>query len=144
MVAARDIFVERTATGARSVAVLDLGDRRLDGVAQAVDALRHARYAQPALDVDEVLGLAALRTLSDQIELAAAAGSGGTLRLYVEQVQLLAEAVGGYLLRDADEGYQPPELRNRLALLRPLAGELFDLVSELHETERRLDEQRGA
>lgn len=139
MLTAQDIVVEHTPTGPRPVAVFDLTDRELAAAAEALDSLRRERYAHPGLDADDILGLTGLRVVTDQIETLTTVGMHGTLRLPVEQVHLLAEAVGGYLLRDT-ESYQPPELRARLELLRPIAGELLDLVADLRRAQQTLDE----
>jgi hypothetical protein len=142
MLIARDILLEDSPAGVRPVAVFDLGERQIAAVAVAVDALRRERYAHPGLEVDDVLALADLRALSDQVELLEVAATAGTLRVAIAQVRLLAEATGAYLMRGEEETYQPPELRDRLVLLSPLAHELLDLVSDLHEAQRQLDERR--
>jgi hypothetical protein len=139
MLTAPDLVVEHTPTGPRALAVFDLSDVQLAAVREALDAARRERYAHGELDVDDVRALAELRTLTDQVETLALAGGHATLRLAVEQVELLAQAVGAYLLRDTAD-YQPPELRERLALLGPLAGPLLDLVCELRSGQRALDE----
>jgi hypothetical protein len=143
MLPVQDILLESTPAGPRAVAAFDLSDVQLRAVAVALEALRRGRFAYAELDADAVLELAGLRVVTDQVEALAVAGAHGTLRLALEGVHLLAEAVGAYSLRDTD-GYQPPEERERLELLRPLAGDLLDLVSGMHRARQHLaDESQG-
>jgi hypothetical protein len=127
MLACQDIVL----TDHRPVATFDLSNVQLAAVDEALDAYRLATFAYRDLEADDVLALATLRTVTEQVAPLVAAGAHGTLRVDEDGLRVLGQAVVAYLeARDVD-GYQPPELRQRIAVLTELTGELFDLAQTL-------------
>jgi hypothetical protein len=120
------------------LASFDLSDAQLAALDVALDAYRLATFAHRSLEVEDVLALATLRALTDQVAPLVAAGAHGTLRVDDDGLTTLGQAVVAYLQSRDVEGYQPPELRARLTLLDALTRELFDLAAELDAARARL------
>lgn len=118
------------------VATFDLSAVQLAAIDAALEAHRIAGYAQRSLEVDDVLALAKLRDVTEQVTPLAAAGAHGTLRVDTDGVRALGHAIAGYLVARDGDGYQPPELRERIAVLDTLTGELFDLAQALEAARR--------
>ena len=127
MLAWQDIVL----TDRRPVATFDLSDVQLSAVDVALDAYRLATFAYRDLEVGDVLALATLRSVTEQVAPLVAAGAHGTLRVDEDGLRALGQAIVGYLATSDVDGYQPPELRQRIAVLDALTGGLFDLAQAL-------------
>jgi hypothetical protein len=110
--------------------LLSAADARALGT--AVAWLRTREHLAPAIESAEgVLALRALMGLADVLDEVAEAAPGMPVDLRRSQVGLLAEAVTRYVAdRDEDEGYAPPEQRDRLKRLRAMGDRLFDVVAD--------------
>src|SRR5690242_5732380 len=113
MIACREIvFTDRG-----PVAAFDLSDAQLAALDTALEAHRVATFAQRSLEVDDVAALAKLRDVTEQVTPLAAAGAHVTLRVDADGLRAVGHAIAAYLISRDVEGYQPPELRARIALL---------------------------
>lgn len=87
-------------------------------------------------DADEALAVAGLVALDDRLLAASASGPRAVLTVGREDALSLCEIVAAYASDRDVESYQPPEERERIGLLRALAGPLMDCCSELAAAER--------
>ncbi|MBJ7331615.1 MAG: hypothetical protein JHC95_17100 [Solirubrobacteraceae bacterium] len=99
------------------------------------DALAWVRtrdFLAPAVEsADQILALRGLIALIDQLETIVDEGHGAPTDLSQDQVTMLGEAAVRYAAeRDADDGYQTPAERERVARLRVLGDRLFDLAAD--------------
>jgi hypothetical protein len=136
----REIVVAPGPEGPRPEAVFDLSEAQASAVADALSHHQRANFGAEALDADRALALRALSALADQVGELAAAGSNGVLRVGPDGAATLVHAVVAYLDDRDTEGYQPPEERERLAMLHELLEPLMDLTCELRSFPR---EQRA-
>jgi hypothetical protein len=82
-----------------------------------------------------VLELRALMTLDDLLAVSREFGPEATLALTRDQARLLCQVGSAYVTERDTESYQPPEERDRIALMRELAGPLMDLCCEFAAAE---------
>jgi hypothetical protein len=82
-----------------------------------------------------VLELRALMTLDDLLGVSREFGPEATLAFTRDQARLLCQVGSAYVTERDTESYQPPEERDRIALLRELAGPLMDLCCEFAAAE---------
>jgi hypothetical protein len=101
-----------------------------------VDVLRDAlawkrdRLARLDQDVEAVLELRSWMTLDDMLASTSVFGDEAPLTLTGEQAVMLCELATSYVAERDVESYQPLEERERIALLRDLAGPLMDCCCE--------------
>jgi hypothetical protein len=99
------------------------------------------RFQTGGLDeADAVLELRAAGALADRIDEFRGIEGMAPVRLNADHARLLIGAASAYVMERDVESYQPPEERDRIALLRGLIDPLFDLVADLD----RADEVLGA
>jgi hypothetical protein len=142
MLVNKEITVDSRAGAETPVAVFDLSREQTQTLADALAFYHRRRFAHGELDADDALAMYAVAAVSDQIAPLVAADGHSTVRLDSIGAGILAEAVSLYLAERDVEGYQSPEERTRLDLLRVLNEPLLDLVVELREAERELATSR--
>ena len=81
-------------------------------------------------DVDAVIVLRSWMTLDDMLAATSVFGERAPLTLTSEQAIMLCELATSYVAERDVESYQPLEERERIALLRTLAGPLMDCCCE--------------
>jgi len=81
-------------------------------------------------DVDAILTLRSWMTLDDMLAATSVFGEQAPLTLNAEQAVMLCELATSYTTERDVESYQPLEERERIALLRDLAGPLMDCCCE--------------
>lgn len=101
---------------------------------------RTALAADDPQHADAIVGLRAVITLDDRLLDVAEAGPGTPLGVTRDEAAMLCEIAGAYASERDLAGYQPPEHRFRVELLRALAGVLMDTCCELAAAE---DEARA-
>jgi hypothetical protein len=129
----RSFRVAPVAGGASEVVLTSLvsaADAR--ALATAVGWWRSKEHLAPAIESAEgVMALRATMSLVDLLDEVGESAPGMPVDLQGPQLRLLAEAVTTYVAdRDADEGYSPPEQRDRLKRLRTIGDRLFDAVAD--------------
>src|SRR3954469_18716822 len=125
----------------RAVAVFNASLALRTALADALGWHVNRRFQAGGLDEAEaVLDLRATGALADRIDEHRGIEGMAPVRLNADHVRLLIGAASAYVMERDIESYQPPEERDRIALLRGLIDPLFDLVADLD----RADEVLGA
>jgi hypothetical protein len=132
----REIVVAPGPDGPRPEAVFDLSEAQACAVADALSHHQRTHFGAEALDADQAIALRALSALADQVQELAAAGAHGVLRVGPDDAATLVNAVVAYLDDRDTDGYQPPEERERLAMLHELLEPLMELTCELRSFAR--------
>jgi hypothetical protein len=124
----------------RTVVCDTMASRRDIGALRDALAWRRTEQSRVELDdADTVLRLRSIMVLEDMLDATSVYEDEAPLTLARAQVQMLCEVTGAYVSERDVESYQPPEERERIGLLRDLAGTLMDCCSELtvaHEQAR--------
>jgi hypothetical protein len=130
-------FMDRSyriaADGRTVVCDVAVGRAAIDALAEAMAWRRDELSRVGMQDAEAVLALRALMTLDDL--LGAAGGDEAILTLTRQQTLMLCEIAGSYVTVRDVESYQSPEERDRIALLRALAGPLMDTCCEFAAAE---------
>ena len=116
--------------------LFDLDGDQLSALAAAFESYLRGRALQVVEDADGALALRALADVSDELERLAAMELAGSVRLSERELRWAAEAVALYLAERDIETYQPPEMRDRIALLWPLSELLRELTVAVRRTLR--------
>jgi hypothetical protein len=125
----------------RAVAVFNASLELRTALADALGWHVNRRFQAGGLDEAEaVLELRATGALADRIDEYRGIEGMAPLRLNADHVRVLIGAASAYVMERDVESYQPPEERDRIALLRCLIDPLFDLVADLD----RADDVLGA
>lgn len=134
-----DAFSERSyrvaADGGGVVCDTVAGRAALDALRAAVAWRREVLSADELHEADAVVALRALIALDDLLLAATELGSPAPLSVTREQAASLCEIAGAYASERDLAGYQSPEHRRRLELLRSLSGPLMDACCELQAAE---------
>ena len=99
------------------------------------------RFQSGDLEADKVLELRAAGALADRLDEFRGAEGRAPVRVNADQVRLLIEAAVSFVGERDVEGYQPPEERDRIAVLSDLVDPLFDLALELDRADGVLSAQ---
>jgi hypothetical protein len=93
---------------------------------------------EPAEDADQVLMLRHYATLADRFAEHAAAGANALLLFDDTELSVCERLLRDYVLRvnGEDAGYQPPELREQLDVVRAVRTSLCEIVSEARAATR--------
>jgi hypothetical protein len=132
-------FTDRTyrvASDGRGVVCDTIAERgEVDALRVAIAWRRTALAADELQEADAVLRLRALIGLDDLLVNAVDLGSPSPLTVTRDQATELCEIAGAYARERDLAGYQSPEHRGRIGLLRALAGPLMDACCELAAAE---------
>lgn len=139
MFPAEQIVIDHDGPVPKLRAHFDLTQPQLEALVAALDRLRRDRFGSRALDAGAVSELADLRVVSDQLELATRLDGPATVRVDADELRLLTDAVVEYLGSVPDDGYLPPDVRDRVELLNRMTGDLMDVSADLHAAHSRLD-----
>jgi hypothetical protein len=115
----------------RAVAVFTAEARVRDALADALSWHVQRRFQTDSLEADKVLELRAGGALADRLDEFRGVEGRATLRVNADHVRVLIEAAMSYRAERDVDSYQPPEERDRLALLGELIDPLFDLLAEI-------------
>ena len=99
------------------------------------------RFQSGDLEADKVLELRAAGALADRLDEFRGTEGRAPVRVNADQVRLLIEAAVSFVGERDVEGYQPPEERDRIAVLSDLVDPLFDLALELDRADGVLSAQ---
>ena len=122
----------------RAVAVFGLDAERRAAVADALSWYISRRFQADELEADAVLELRHAGMLADRLDEHRGIEGMAPVRLNADQVRLLIESAWAYIAERDVETYQPPEERERLALLVALTDPLFDLLGDLDRADEVL------
>ena len=122
----------------RAVAVFGLDAERRAALADALSWLLSRRFQADELEADAVLELRAAGKLADRLDQNRGVEGRAPVRLRADQARLLIEAAWSYIAERDTETYQPPEERDRIAVLVALTDPLFDLLAELDRADEVL------
>ena len=89
-------------------------------------------------DAAGVLELRALMSLDDLLASRRDVGPEAVLTLSRDQAQTLCQIAGAYVNERDTDSYQPPEERDRIAILVGLTDPLFDLLGDLDRADEVL------
>ena len=119
------------ADSGRAVAVFVAGMEQRDALADALSWQVNRRFQAESLEAEKVIELRAAAALADRIDEHRGVEAKAPIRVNVDEVRALIEAVVAYIAERDTESYQPPEERTRIAELSALLDPLFDLAIEL-------------
>jgi hypothetical protein len=122
----------------RAVAVFGLEAERRAALADALSWHISRRFQADELETDAVLELRYAGMLADRLDEHRGMEGMAPVRVNADQVRVLIEAAWAYIAERDVETYQPPEERERLALLVSLADPLFDLLGDLDRADEVL------
>lgn len=120
------------------MAVFGLDAERRAALADALSWHISRRFQADELDAEAVLELRQAGMLADRLDEHRGIEGMSPVRLNADQVRLLIEAAWAYIAERDIETYQPPEERDRLALLAALTDPLFDLLGDLDRADEVL------
>jgi hypothetical protein len=123
--------VQFVAEDGRAVAVFTAGEKQRAALADALSWLVTRRFQSGDLEAEKVLELRAAGALADRLDEFRGVEGRAPVRVNADQVRLLIEASAAFVSERDVEGYQPPEERERIAVLSDLVDPLFDLALEL-------------
>ena len=122
----------------RAVAVFGLDAERRAALADSLSWQISRRFQAGELETDAVLELRAAGMLADRLDQNRGVEGRAPVRLNADQARLLIEAAWSYIAERDTETYQPPEERDRIAVLVALTDPLFDLLGELDRADEVL------
>ena len=122
----------------RAVAVFGLDAERRAALADALSWHISRRFQADELEADAVLELRNAGMLADRLDEHRGMEGMAPVRVNADQVRLLIEAAWSYIAERDVETYQPPEERERLALLVALTDPMFDLLGDLDRADEVL------
>jgi hypothetical protein len=123
----------------RAVAVFGAGLELRTALADALSWHVTRRFQVGGLDeADAVLELRSAGALADRLDEHRGIEAQAPVRMNADHVRLLIGAVSAYVMERDVDSYQPPEERDRIALLRGLIDPLFDLVADLDRADEML------
>jgi hypothetical protein len=134
--------LQLVAEDGRAVAVFTAEAERRSALADALSWHVNRRFQTGALEADHVVALRSAGALADRIDEFRGVEGRAPLRLGADQVRALIEAASSYLMERNVDTYQPPEERERIAVLQALVDPLFDLVAELDRADEVLSAQQ--
>jgi hypothetical protein len=133
--------VTLVAEDGRAVAAFTADEALRGALADALSWHVQRRFQTGALEADKVLQLRQAGALADNLDRFRGEEGRAPVRVNADQVRMIIEASSAYRSeRDVDE-YQPPEERDRLAVLAALIDPLFDLLADLDRADEVLNAQ---
>ena len=127
----------RVAPGGRTVVCDTVASRdELQALREAIAWRRNGQSRGALEDAESVLALRELTALDDLLFQTTAVESEALVTVDRGQALALCELAGTYVAERDVDGFQAPEERERLALLRALSGPLMDACCELAAAEQ--------
>jgi hypothetical protein len=133
--------VQLVAEDGRAVAVFTAEQGVRDALADSLSWHVQRRFQTESLEAEKVLQLRAAGALADRLDEFRGVEGRAPVRVNADHVRVMIEAASAYRSERDVDTYQPPEERDRLAVLGELIDPLFDLLSELDRADEVLSAQ---
>jgi hypothetical protein len=133
--------VAMVAEDGRAVAVFTAEAAVRDALADALSWHVQRRFQTDSLEADKVIELRAAGALADRLDEFRGVEGRAPVRVNADHVRVMIEAGSAYRSERDVDSYQPPEERERLAILGSLIDPLFDLLADLDRADEVLSAQ---
>ena len=133
--------VSLVAEDGRALAVFTAEPGVRGGLADALSWHVQRRFQTGALETEKVIELRAAGALADRLDEFRGVEGRAAVRVNADHVRVMIEAAIAYRAERDVESYQPPEERDRLAVLGDLIDPLFDLLADLDRADQVIEAQ---